>query len=634
MGYIGDAITGGTGALTCYASCVALLCPPPKVNPKVNPKTNPKVNPKTNPKVNPKVGGKVNSKVSAKVGGRFAPKIGAIEFSNIAAYGFGNETNETTIIQLAVTNLTTSYDARNAFKLALQVPKSEYVVSLVNDIYCAPGIDNTETCRILLDADQEMKDDFGSDWDNDYGGVKSSIENRWYSNFNTISDNVYNKWWNDNRIQGGYEFYSSILSFQGRVISSSGGIWFKEGDGKRILVENQSLLVDYYVDDVWYDYVDFHFTDPAEEAAYGNEYRQFIADYYDNTALPDMETFILNKEQEILKPKEEERVNNDSKFESLRAVHTILGLSEAMKQYNVPKPSFIDGYNCYPSCDTSDLRNSSIPNPDDYDIDPNALNGIEFGSIPLHRTGHISEEEFTPPEPPNTTEANWTIYIGEVDIVGAGDTMDNITFFSFNETDVILVLPETKPELIIPSFEDWSIEFTPNESINAGEQVKINATIFNFGTTNATDVVVKFYDGDPNNGGSLIGTDTVDVSRIGFNDSQVTWTATFGDHNIYVEVDPDNLIDELNESNNVANKSISVSGNQSDWHNCSFQYRKPITIDNTQNPENLTDYQTLVILNSSNFNFSKAKSDGGDIRFVDGSEELDYWIEEWDNEKV
>jgi len=66
------------------------------------------------------------------------------------------------------------------------------------------------------------------------------------------------------------------------------------------------------------------------------------------------------------------------------------------------------------------------------------------------------------------------------------------------------------------------------------------------------------------------------------------------------------------------------------WHNCSFQYRKPITIDNTQNPENLVDYQTLVILNSSNFGFSKAKSNGEDIRFVDGGEELNYWIEEWD----
>ncbi len=43
----------------------------------------------------------------------------------------------------------------------------------------------------------------------------------------------------------------------------------------------------------------------------------------------------------------------------------------------------------------------------------------------------------------------------------------------------------------------------------------------------------------------------------------------------------------------------------------------------------LTDYPVPVDLNSSNFNFSKAKSDGSDIRFFSENRTLSYWIETW-----
>ena len=65
------------------------------------------------------------------------------------------------------------------------------------------------------------------------------------------------------------------------------------------------------------------------------------------------------------------------------------------------------------------------------------------------------------------------------------------------------------------------------------------------------------------------------------------------------------------------------------WWNTDWKYRRPITIpsDNA-----LTDYQILVQLDSTNFNFSKANPDGSDIRFVDEDDatKLSYWIEEWD----
>lgn len=49
--------------------------------------------------------------------------------------------------------------------------------------------------------------------------------------------------------------------------------------------------------------------------------------------------------------------------------------------------------------------------------------------------------------------------------------------------------------------------------------------------------------------------------------------------------------------------------------------------------QNLTDYQVNVILDSSNFNFSRANTDGSDLRFFEGEKELDYWIENWNSEE-
>ncbi|MEW6069898.1 MAG: CARDB domain-containing protein, partial [Candidatus Thermoplasmatota archaeon] len=75
------------------------------------------------------------------------------------------------------------------------------------------------------------------------------------------------------------------------------------------------------------------------------------------------------------------------------------------------------------------------------------------------------------------------------------------------------------------------------------------------------DITVKFYDGNPATGGTLIGTKI--IPSIPVNSSTTTsinWTpTTAGTHIIYVVVDPDNLIAEANETNNVAWKDIYVT---------------------------------------------------------------------------
>jgi len=61
-----------------------------------------------------------------------------------------------------------------------------------------------------------------------------------------------------------------------------------------------------------------------------------------------------------------------------------------------------------------------------------------------------------------------------------------------------------------------------------------------------------------------------------------------------------------------------------------FKYRKPITINNTQNTNTLTDYQVLVTLDTASLiSAGKMRSDCGDIRFTDsdGVTNLNYWLE-------
>ncbi len=69
------------------------------------------------------------------------------------------------------------------------------------------------------------------------------------------------------------------------------------------------------------------------------------------------------------------------------------------------------------------------------------------------------------------------------------------------------------------------------------------------------------------------------------------------------------------------------------WFNDSWQYRSRIDIDNTVNSSDLTNFQIKIEFNSSNFDFSKAKSDGSDIRVCDSDETtlISFWIEKWDS---
>ncbi len=114
----------------------------------------------------------------------------------------------------------------------------------------------------------------------------------------------------------------------------------------------------------------------------------------------------------------------------------------------------------------------------------------------------------------------------------------------------LLSVPSELPDLTLARD---GIQVIFNENI-----ATISATIHNIGTVDASNIIVQFFDGDPDAGGTQIGTDQI-ITRIAHTETaQVTWTAIPGAHDIFVRVDPYDSIQEANENNNQAHKPITI----------------------------------------------------------------------------
>jgi hypothetical protein len=130
--------------------------------------------------------------------------------------------------------------------------------------------------------------------------------------------------------------------------------------------------------------------------------------------------------------------------------------------------------------------------------------------------------------------------------------------FDVNETITIEVIQVDATDLEIFG-ED--ITFSDNDPIKT-QIVTITAVFSNILEINPETIEVGFYDGHPDEG-DLIEMVTIDTGEgpPGFDDSyfaQASWEAEVGEHDIYVFLDPNNLIEEGSEDNNIAFNSITV----------------------------------------------------------------------------
>jgi hypothetical protein len=91
-------------------------------------------------------------------------------------------------------------------------------------------------------------------------------------------------------------------------------------------------------------------------------------------------------------------------------------------------------------------------------------------------------------------------------------------------------------------------------------------------------------------------------------------------------------ISDINQDGSYDDVIVGAPFINDDWWNSNWQYRKKLTFDNGLQSETLVNFPVLVNLSSSNFEYTNAKSDGSDLRFIDadGTTELSYHIEDWD----
>jgi len=104
----------------------------------------------------------------------------------------------------------------------------------------------------------------------------------------------------------------------------------------------------------------------------------------------------------------------------------------------------------------------------------------------------------------------------------------------------------------------------------------------------------------------------------------------FGGVDDYVEVSDDDSLD-ITDAITIegwANINSSYGNIVCKGPLCNWKYQRAISL-SPATPE--ADYQVKVELNETNFNYSKAKADGDDLRFYQtNGTKLNYWIESWD----
>lgn len=127
-----------------------------------------------------------------------------------------------------------------------------------------------------------------------------------------------------------------------------------------------------------------------------------------------------------------------------------------------------------------------------------------------------------------------------------------------------------------------------------GAEVTISAIVHSSGSREIQNVPVTFYDGDPRQGGVFIGQNIIPTILANENaQTQVQWNTLgrSGLHYIHVLVDPQNLIRELNESNNSAfvavevtapaKPDLAITSSNIAFSNLSPKEGKPLTISAT-----------------------------------------------------
>jgi hypothetical protein len=192
--------------------------------------------------------------------------------------------------------------------------------------------------------------------------------------------------------------------------------------------------------------------------------------------------------------------------------------------------------------------------------------------------------------------------------------------WSGNEDMLVMIRVDGGSWVSIPSEEAHGDTQTPDLIEN--RQVDLSP----YGGNNSL-IEIKF---DLNDGGFL---DT--QQEWDFDDVRITGTPYFTNV-ILVGENPSNqfgfaVSNAGDVDDNGYDNIIIGAPSEKHWWDSSWLYRQKLTFNNSGQSETLVDFPVLINLSTLNFNYSRARMDGLDLRFMDSDDvtELRYHIEDW-----
>jgi parallel beta-helix repeat protein len=108
-----------------------------------------------------------------------------------------------------------------------------------------------------------------------------------------------------------------------------------------------------------------------------------------------------------------------------------------------------------------------------------------------------------------------------------------------------------------------------NGEVKENVNVTINATVYNSGLGDASNINVSFYDGSPEPGNNIANATITNIDAGSSGNATIYWNSIIGTHNISIKTDPENTLVETDDSNNNASKFINVSAWQKYYGNIS-----------------------------------------------------------------
>jgi subtilase family serine protease len=183
-----------------------------------------------------------------------------------------------------------------------------------------------------------------------------------------------------------------------------------------------------------------------------------------------------------------------------------------------------------------------------------SADGVIIGEKTISVLGSLkTQTETFPLQNPSTGIHQITASVDPENAIVEGDETNN----------TLTQYLEVKERIDLVASRSW-IYFSKSK-LKEGEIVYITAVIYNARENTASNVVVRFYDGDPNTGGIQIAGDQIIPSIRGGGTGQTDWisydtSGKSGRHTVYLVVDPMNTIEETDELNNTAINSFTVDG--------------------------------------------------------------------------